>query len=189
METGAAIITAVPRLHSPRNRRAADHRMQSMNEALCQCSAVLRAPDEPEFARIRSLPVIAMLSLMGFFWATALWLEPGAFISLPCCLFLDLPACLLWWFVCSPWLGRRGRLLLYEDHLVFRRPRKPPVTIELHSIMRAGRARNRIHVALADHRSHYYFSCSRLHAEDLYDQLLEQLAALGVEVVSHERKG
>ncbi len=59
--------------------------------------------------------------------------------------------------------------------------------IALEDLEFVGRKRNRIHLVLNGTSSFYYFSCSRLHDEDMCNQLLARLDELGMEVTSHER--
>jgi len=94
---------------------------------------------------------------------------------------------LLGWYLFRHVLARCGRLLLFPDELIFQRALGGREThIALGDIKRLGRRRNRIHLALQDNRP-YHFSCSRLHGEDMFDQLMTRIDELGIEVTIHER--
>jgi hypothetical protein len=111
------------------------------------------------------------------------------------------PCCCAVEFLITAWFGwmslhrltrptRRGRLRLFRDELVFQLMIFPgdPERLPLREIERLGRNRHKIHIRMREHNKFYFFACSRLHAEDMYDQITAQLDALGVEVATYESK-
>ena len=165
-------------------------RRHDPRKAVCECAATLPDADrlEPEPMRVMLTAMLCMISVTGTLYV--LLYHAREFGEAPCCWVLPLMALWLVWYLF--WhvlqLAHRGRLLLFPDSLVFRPShRNREVHIELGDIDRVGRRRGRIHIVLKN-RAFYYFACSWLHGEDMYDQILAQLDELGLDVTSHERK-
>ena len=166
------------------------HRRTKRRDALCHCTATLRSDNRRAPVPLRVLLAGMAFSSLVFGTLYIIWLGVGHVDETPCFVLIPLICGLLGWYLFSHFVqpSRRGRMLLFPDRLVFRwflADREKPIL--LRDIRRIGRRRNRIHVGLTDDQ-HCFFSCSRLHGEDMYDQILARLEELGLEVINHERQ-
>lgn len=165
-------------------RTATRHRKDSV---LFSCGAVYVDSARPEKLRSVTHLMFALFVILAFGTvqlAMRLWVESPVLV-------LGAVTLLLGWKVfCRVFRPRRrGRLSLLGDELVFApifsgRLRR---RITLTDVQRIGRKGRRIHICLHDRR-YFYFDCSHLHGEDLYDRLHARLEELGVEVVTYESK-
>jgi len=159
-------------------------------EDLISCSAALLYLEDVERWRFATRICVA-----GFVGSTSMSvyvmaLGGGTGVNSPCfCLFLAM-SLFFGWFAMRRLVkpGFRGRLRLFEEELVFKLywSTPPAVHLPLPEIERLGRNQNMIQIRLRGESTFYFFDCSRLHGEDMYDQITTQLDEFGVEGASHD---